>query len=241
MKYVLTIDAGTGSGRALIFDFAGRQIAQSSREWIAPGLPKYPGSAVFDTTQAWRLIGECIQDVLANARISTKDISAVTAASMREGFVLYDKNKRELWACPNIDARAGEEAAKLIADGLDELIYRKGGDGLAITAPPRLRWIARHEARIYRRARYFSMISDWVLFRLCGEIVTDPSCGSSSGLFDLAQRTWSKELLQKLDLPDVFPPVVSPGTVLGRLTPSAIPSLPRADAAADPPGSTGFE
>jgi autoinducer 2 (AI-2) kinase len=221
VKYVLTIDAGTGSGRALIFDFRGRQIAQCSREWIAPAIPKYPGSAVFETERAWKSICECIRSVLRSSRISPKQIAAVTAASMREGFVLYDKNKREIWACPNIDARAGKEAAELIRTGLDELIYERGGDGLAITAPARLHWIREHEPKIWSRAKFFSMISDWVVFRFCGEIVTDPSCGSSSGLFDLGQRTWSEELTDKLELPGIFPRVISPGTVLGNIRAAA--------------------
>src|SRR5688572_14639336 len=126
MNYVLTLDAGTGSGRALIFDFAGNQIASASREWIAPSLPQYPGSAVFDTAQAWRLLCDCIREVLARSKVSPGQIKAVTATSMREGFVLYDRSKRELWACPNIDARAGEQAVELIREKRDEIIYQTG-------------------------------------------------------------------------------------------------------------------
>jgi autoinducer 2 (AI-2) kinase len=221
MKYVLTIDAGTGSGRALIFDFAGNQMASASREWTMPSLPEYPGSAVFETDGSWRLLCECIREALSKSKAEPSDIAAVTATSMREGFVLYDKMKRELWACPNIDARAGEQAAELIRKGWDELIYRTGGDGLAITAPPRLLWIAEHEPRLFEEARHFSMIGDWVLFKFSGEIATDPSCGSSSGLFDLKTGVWSRELLGLLDLPAIFPQVVPAGTAIGKITAQA--------------------
>ena len=71
------------------------------------------------------------------------DVAAVTAASMREGFVLYDEDGHEIWACPNIDARAGTEATEMIAEGLAERQYRRGGDWTSITAPARLRWIRR--------------------------------------------------------------------------------------------------
>ena len=66
------------------------------------------------------------------------------------------------------------------------------------------------------------MLSDWILYRLSGAQVTEPSCGSSSGMFTLAQRTWSASIPALCGLPaDVLPPVVDPGTVVGHVTPAA--------------------
>ena len=144
-RYVLTIDAGTGSGRALLFDLQARQVAVAQREWIWPSLPEYPGSAVFDTEKAWNLICACIQEAISSAGISAGQIAAVTATSMREGIVLYDQGLREIWACPNVDARAREEALELVTEGLAERIYETGGDWVGIISPPRLHWIARHQ------------------------------------------------------------------------------------------------
>ena len=60
------------------------------------------------------------------------------------------------------------------------------------------------------------MLSDWVLYRLTGRFVTDPSSGSSSNLFDLRTRTWSPASLEIVGLsPEVVPPVLEPGTVVG--------------------------
>src|SRR5260221_10223464 len=62
------------------------------------------------------------------------------------------------------------------------------------------------------------MLSDWILFKLCGEYVTDPSIGSSSGMFDLARRTWSEEIVEMCGLSmDVLPPAYETGTVLGKV------------------------
>jgi autoinducer 2 (AI-2) kinase len=221
MKYVLTIDAGTGSGRALLFDVAGHPLASAAREWLAPSLPEYPGSAVFETDRAWQLLCECIHEVLQRAGVPPQGIAAVTATSMREGFVLYDREKRAIWACPNIDARASDQAAALMRNHLDEVIYQTAGDGLAITMPPRLHWIAQHQPQVLEDARHVSMISDWVLFKFSGEIATDPSSGSSSGLFDLDTAQWSEDLRRRLDLPAIFPPLVRPGTVMGTITSQA--------------------
>ena len=66
------------------------------------------------------------------------------------------------------------------------------------------------------------MIGDWVLAKLSGEFVTDPSLGSSSGMFDLARRDWSDRVLDICGLDrKIFPPVVEPGTVIGGVTAQA--------------------
>src|SRR5262249_29680464 len=194
----------------------------AQREWVLAPDPRYPGSAVFDTTHAWYLICECTREAVARSGLAPDQIAAVTATSMREGMVLYDAGQREIWACPNIDARAREEAEGLVADGTAQHIYDNGGDWVGIISPPRFRWLARHEPALFERMRHVSMISDWVLMRLSGELATDRSCGSSSGLFDLASGAWSAGLIERLELPAaIFPPVRDAGSQLGKVTPGA--------------------
>ena len=112
----------------------------------------------------------------------------MSASSMREGMVLYDRRGKETWACPNVDSRSADEAVDLIASGEAQEIYERAGDWVAITAPARFRWIARHEPEVFRDIAHVGMIGDWVLTKLSGQFVTDPSLGSSSGMFDLARR-----------------------------------------------------
>jgi autoinducer 2 (AI-2) kinase len=218
---VLTIDAGSGSCRALVFDSAGAMRGLARREWTYHPVPGAPGGFDFDTGDGWTQVSTCAREALAAAQIAPADVVAVTAASMREGFVLYDDEGHEIWACPNIDARAGHEATEMIAEGLAERQFRCGGDWTSITAPARLRWIRRHQPAILARARHLTMLGDWVIARLSGVFCTDPSLGSSSNLFDLARRTWSLETARELELPDLLPPVFEPGSVVGAVTPAA--------------------
>ena len=111
MRHTLAIDLGTGSCRAVIFSEAGEQVGIGQREWSHPGLPGFPGSQVFETERNWRLVCECTREALARGGLSAQDIAAVSSTSMREGMVLYDNAGREIWACPNVDSRASEEAA----------------------------------------------------------------------------------------------------------------------------------
>lgn len=221
-SYVMAIDLGTGSCRALIFDRNGAQVAMAQREWSHPPLPGAPGSQQFETTKNWPLICECTREALAKSGLAAAAIKGVASTAMREGMVLYDEAGTEVWACPNVDSRAGVEAAGLVKSGDARRIYDTGGDWVSITSPARFLWIKNHEPQTFARIAHVGMLSDWVATKLSGKYATDPSIGASSGLFDLSKATWSPELISLVGLaPDIFPVVLAPGTVLGELTPAA--------------------
>jgi autoinducer 2 (AI-2) kinase len=221
-RYILTIDVGTGSGKAILFDHEGRQLSEARREWLPDPVPSFPGARCFDTDKAWRLLAECVRETIGLSGIDPRRIEGVTATSMREGMVLYDRDKRVIWACPNVDARAAEEVREMVLEGLAEPVYRTGGDWLTITSPARFRWIRKNRPDIWDRIACMNMLSDWVLFRLSGNLVTEPSCGSSSGIFDLNTRSWSENLVGLLDLPrGIYPAVSESGTVIGRVSAEA--------------------
>lgn len=218
-ELLLAIDAGTGSCRAALFDPNGTQVSIGQREWSHAELPSAPGSQVFDTERNWRLICASIREALEAAGATAGGVRAVSTTSMREGMVLYDARGREIWACPNVDSRASEEAAELVGSGAAQAIYDLAGDWVAITAPARFLWIAKNEPDTFAAIAHVGMLGDWILTRLCGEFVTDPSLGSSSGMFDLADRKWSDNVIALVELePSLFPPVREPGTVAGSIT-----------------------
>ena len=221
-RYLLAVDAGTGSCRALLFTVAGEQVAVSLREWTHLQAPGAPGGLDFDIESNWLAIAACIRDALRIAGATGADVAAVAATSMREGIVLYDASGAEIWACPNVDSRAAREAGDLIAEGAAERIFAEAGDWVSITSPARLRWLARHRPDLFGRIRSLGMLSDWIVYRLARVQVTEPSCGSSSGMFSLAGRGWSASIAQVCGIPaDVLPPVADPGTVVGTVTAQA--------------------
>jgi len=115
-----------------------------------------------------------------------------------------------------------EEAAELVRSGVAQEIYEHSGDWVSITAPARFLWLARHEPEIFGRIAHVGMLGDWILTQLCGEFVTDPSLGSSSGMFELAQRDWSDRVLEICGVDrSAFPSVVDPGTSIGAVTAAA--------------------
>lgn len=222
MSHTLAIDLGTGSCRAIIFGLDGRPVGFAQREWFHPGLPGVPGSQVFDTARNWELICACISEAIGESSLEPADIAAVSSSSMREGMVLYDDAGREIWACPNVDSRAGAQADALVRSGDARRLFEIGGDWVSITAPARLLWIRDNEPDTFSAIAHVGMLSDWVLARLTDRFVTDPSCGSSSNLFDLRSRDWAATSLEIVGLaPGVMPEVMEPGNVMGEVTTAA--------------------
>ena len=221
MAYLMTIDAGTGSVRAVIFDEAGRQVSVGQREWVHLAEDGVADSMGFDFRTNWKIASQCIQEAITNAKIDARDILAVTASSMREGIVLYDAEGRELWGVANVDARASEEVRELKESfpGIEEEFYRESGQTFALGALPRLLWVKKHRPDIYEKTATLSMISDWVLAKLSGVIATDPSNAGTTGIFSLAKRQWERGQARQVGLKDdIFPPVYEPSEVIGEVT-----------------------
>src|SRR4029077_6995134 len=221
-RHLLAIDDGTGSCRAVLFTEAGEQAGVGQREWTHHEPPGVPGGQDFDVRAGWQAIAACVRDALSAAGATGDDVAAVAATSMREGMVLYDAAGHEIFACPNVDSRASAEAEDPIREGAAEKIYAEAGDWVSITAPARLRWLGRHRPDILAATASLGMLSDWIVYRLTGQHVTEPSCGSSSGMFTLAARRWSPTIPELCGLPAAaLPPVADPGTVVGEVIAAA--------------------
>ena len=222
--YVLAIDAGTGSGRAVIFDSEGHQIAVGQQEWTHLSDPAFPGSMEFDCQANWQLLSGCIKAALKEAGLTADQILAVSATSMREGIVIYDADGAELWACANVDSRASDQVRVLQANspGLERDAYAISGQTFALGAIPRLKWLEHHMPEAYAKMAKVSMLSDWILARLSGEIVADPSNAGTTGIFSLATRDWDLDIARRAGLrDDIFPPVYETGTPIGAVTTKA--------------------
>ncbi|WP_312240148.1 autoinducer-2 kinase [Pantoea sp.] len=222
---LLALDAGTGSIRAVIFNAEGEQLAVGQAEWRHLAVPDVPGSMKFDLPNNWRLACQCIRHALQQAQLPASSIRAVSACSMREGIVLYNKTGEAIWACANVDARASSEVAELktLHEGqFEQEVYARSGQTLALSAIPRLLWLAHYRPDIYRQAATLTMISDWLAYMLSGELAVDPSNAGTTGMLDLATRDWRPELLAMAGLrADLLSPVVETGSRLGYVTTQA--------------------
>ncbi|WP_339695915.1 FGGY family carbohydrate kinase [Celeribacter baekdonensis] len=220
--YVMAVDAGTGSGRAIIYNLKGEIVGSAQEEWTHPAVEGVPGGLDFTTGPNGDLLDRVIGRAIVDAGINAAEIAAVSTTSMREGIVLYDEAGEVLWACPNVDGRAQVQADALTRAGISDEIYRRAGDWVSITAPARLHWLRDNRPDLFGRVHKLGMISDWMATRLTDTYVTEPTAGSSSALFDLSARVWSGELIERIGLnANIVPPVVETGTKMGKLSRAA--------------------
>ena len=224
MQYLMAIDAGTGSVRAVIFDTFGNQISVAQKEWNHLEEEAVPNSMTFDTETNWDLTVWCIKEALKSAELKGSDIVALSATSMREGIALYDKEGKALWGVANVDARADAEVRFLKEnyEGIEADFYKTSGQTFALGALPRILWLKNNRPELYEKVAHISMIGDWVLAKLSGVISTDPSNAGTTGIFSLENRRWEVEIAEKVGLKsDIFPEVLEPGTVIGTVTEEA--------------------
>ena len=218
MSYLMAIDAGTGSVRAVIFDTKGNQISVSQEEWTHMEEGGVANSMSFDCEANWKLTCKCILEALNLANLSGEDIEALSATSMREGIVLYDDMGKELFAVANVDARAGNEVKFLKENftGIEEKFYEISGQTFALGALPRILWLKNNKPDIYEQVAHISMIGDWILYKLSGVMATDPSNGGTTGIFSLEKRNWNTSMAKEVGLKDdIFPPCLEVGTLMG--------------------------
>ncbi|MFC7397833.1 FGGY-family carbohydrate kinase [Chelatococcus sp. GCM10030263] len=210
---ILAIDAGTSSIRAALFDATGRCVAQASRPFA---VTYQPPLAEADPVSLWTAATEAARAL--GARPEAVAAVAVTAAL---GMVLADADGEPLAPiCTWQDQRAAREAA-LIEDRFGAgAIYGTTGRRLdpELTAP-RLLWFREHRPEVFKQTRKVLSVKDWLLLRLCGDVLCDPGGASYTALFDVTRGVWSEDLIAALGLSrDLLPEVRDATGIAGRLT-----------------------
>jgi autoinducer 2 (AI-2) kinase len=219
--YFLALDAGTGSGRAAIFDATGNLMACASQEWGYQA-SQYPGDFVaghhFDPEAFWAILSRATREALERARVPASQITGVAATSQREGSVFLDEAGTELLATPNFDSRGFAEGVDVLErlGGAERLYHLTGHVPPFIFALSRLLWWRKRFPE--RPVATTLMISDWVTYRLTGARVAEPTNAVESLLCDVTELGWSEEIASAFDLPrSVMPALLPCGALAGRV------------------------
>lgn len=223
---VVALDAGSGSGRATVFDLRGNLLGAASEDW-SPHVPEdEPLGAEFHPQEMWAVLGRTTRRALEHAGIGAASVRGISATSQRDGSVFLDAEGNELLCSTNRDARGVMHAEDLARES-GEIIYRVTGRWpLGLNALDRLGWLRIHKPEAYARVATVLMISDWLTYRLSGQACSEPTNASSSLLFDVGRACWSSELAGLLGhSTQICPPSYLPGQVAGRLTASAAEQL----------------
>jgi glycerol kinase len=240
--YILALDQGTTSSRAIVFDRAGaiRSIAQKEFRQIFPRA----GWVEHDPQEIWASqIGVAVE-ALTRAGVQAGDLAAIGIANQRETTVVWD---RETGApvCNAIvwqDRRTAEFCEQVKRDGAAGLIQQK--TGLVVDAyfsATKIRWILDHvpgaRARAEEGRLAFGTVDSWLIWKLTGgrEHATDVSNASRTMLFNIRTLAWDEQLLRLFGVPaSMLPSVRSSSEVFGRAgRDTGLPPAPIAGVAGD--------
>jgi autoinducer 2 (AI-2) kinase len=209
---LVTLDAGTGSGRCVVYDDRGRPLASARerfhyRMFSHPDVPFVRGFDL-DPVAFWQSLAGCARTALAALPAGAR-IRGVAATSQREACVLLDRAGEVLYAGPNLDARATLEGFEVHqAFGVRRLHATTGHLPACVFPLARYLWFRKHHDA--GRVATVLMLSDWITERLSGARVAEPSNAAESMLFDVTRRTWSEEILAAFDVPARVLPALRP-------------------------------
>ena len=211
MALVLGIDVSTTATKAILIDHSGAVRGIGSADYrVSMPQPLWSEQGPADW---WTAAQAAIRASLAAARASGNDVEAVGLTGQMHGAVLLDTGGAVLR--PAIlwnDQRTGAECDEIrAAIGLERLIEVSGNDAITGFTAPKLLWVRHHEPAIWSRLAHVLLPKDYLRLRLTGDYAMDKADGSGTLLFDLAARTWSSELLDRLGLDDAWFPATFEG------------------------------
>jgi glycerol kinase len=222
MDYILALDQGTTSSRAIVFDRAGAIVSLAQQEF-SQYFPQ-PGWVEHDAEEIWRSQLAVMRQALRDARLSARDIAAIGITNQRETVVLWDRRSGEpvgraiVWQ----DRRTADLCAELRANGSEELFTSRTGLLLdPYFSGTKLAWMMEHVPGLRRRAEAgelaFGTVDAWLIWKLSNGAVhvTDASNASRTLLYNIHSGRWDEELLSLLDIPlQLLPTVVDSSAVV---------------------------
>jgi glycerol kinase len=229
MRYILALDQGTTSSRAILFNEEGApvEIAQQEFRQIYP----QPGWVEHDPREILATQREVAREALARAGVPPKDLMAIGIANQRETTLLWDRQTGTPLANAIVwqDRRTAEQCRELRAAGAESLVRER--TGLVIDpyfSATKIAWlldsIPGARGRAERGELAFGTIDTWLVWQLTGNRthVTDVSNASRTMLFNVHRQDWDEELLRLLRVPRAILPDVHPSAHAFGIVPKAV-------------------
>lgn len=219
MAYLLGIDLGTSSLKALIVDEAGREISFGAQKYRFT-IP-HNGYAEQWPEAWWNACCLACREAMAANRIAPGDIGAIGISGQMHGTVAFDSAMRVIRpAILHCDARTGRQNAyinkKLAAENPAELLMNPVCSGFML---PSLLWLRDNEPQHYEKIRHVALPKDYLRCRMTGELASEYSDASATLLFDLRNGCWSEKILRLFQIPSsILPAVHESAQTAGRLT-----------------------
>ena len=234
MQYVLTLDQGTTSSRAIIFDYEGniKSIAQREFTQIYP----QPGYVEHDPEEIWESQFAVARQAIEQGGLTSRDIAAIGITNQRETTVVWNRRTGKpiynaiVWQ----DRRTANICDELRQAGHDDLFRSRTGLRLdPYFSGTKLKWILDHVENARAQAKNgdlcFGTIDSWLMWKLTGgkRHMIEISNASRTLLYDIHRRRWDEQLLEILDIPiAILPEVCSSSEIYAHTAEKLFPSHP---------------
>lgn len=227
-KYILSLDAGTTSSRAILFDRKGKQIAMAQQEFTQI-FPK-KGWVEHDPQEIWDTQRNAVTAVLKKAGVSAEEIDSIGITNQRETTLIWERasGKPVFNAIVWQDRRTAGTCEELIDQGKAAIFTEK--TGLVVDAyfsATKIKWILDNDPELRQRATAgelaFGTVDSWLIWQLTGGVnhVTDATNASRTMIYNIHKGAWDDELLEILDIPKaLLPRVVNSSEVVGTTNPA---------------------
>lgn len=211
MSVVVGIDSSTTATKAIAVDRSGqiRAVATASYGYETPR-PRWTEQ---DPQLWWDAARTALWTMFEDGSVDPGEVAAVGLTGQMHGSVLLDADgdvvrPAILWNDQRTQAECDEIRRRV---GAERLIEITGNDALTGFTAPKLLWVQRHEPEAWARVRHVLLPKDYLRYRLTGELAVDVADGSGTGLFAIAQRTWSAEMLAALSIDPALMPATFEG------------------------------
>lgn len=233
-QYILALDEGSSSARAVVLDADGRIVAEASQAFDA--IFPQPGWVELDPTGLWDVPKACIDRAMTQAGLSAKDIAAVGVTTHRETIVMWDRKTGKpvhnaiMWMSKQTDDIVREWSER----GLDEEFRRRTGvRNDSYFSAAKIAWLLRHVPGVRARAERGELAIGtpdvWMLWNLSGGTAhrVEPSAASRTALLNIERAQWDAELCEILDIPmSLLPEIVPSVAVFGEVAADVLPGVP---------------
>ncbi|MBN1303247.1 MAG: xylulokinase [Anaerolineales bacterium] len=220
--YFIGIDSSTTATKALLADARGEVIAVAATEY--PFETPKPLWSEQDPALWWDGACKSIRAVLEKAGVPGEDVAAIGLTGQMHGLVLLDETGRVLrpailWNDQRTQAQCDQIHERI---GIENFIRITGNKSLTGFTASKVLWVRQHEPDVYAKVRHILLPKDYVRFCMTGEYAMDKADGAGTVLMDLKNRTWSEEILEKLEIPqDWMPPLYEGTQITGAITAEA--------------------
>jgi len=219
MKYLLGIDLGTSGTKTVIFTQEGKPVASATEEY--PLHQPQNGWAEQHPEDWWKAAQNTVSRVLEASDIDPGDIAGIGISGQMHGLVMLDKDGNVLrpailWC----DGRTTEECKEITEIiGKKRLIEISANPALPGFTAGKILWVRKHEPEIWEKCAQIMLPKDYIRYKLTGVYATEVSDASGTNLLDVANRCWSDEILEKLNIDkSILPKVYESADVTGYVT-----------------------